>query len=64
MLFYQHRQIIEILTKDNDFYRGSPQIECYLEDGSLVTILVEWIDESRKGELDERLASVRRDIPR
>jgi len=30
---------------------------CYLEDGASVWILKEWIDQTKKGELDQYLAS-------
>lgn len=53
MLLYQHRCIIE-LTKPSTTDQGM-QIWAYLEDGSNVCIPVEWIDETRKGELDAEL---------
>lgn len=56
MLLYQHRQISEI--NDLQVHPHDPSsvdAQCYLEDGSSVWILVEWIDQTEKGELREYL---------
>lgn len=54
MLYYQHNRILEIDELD----LRAPQCRCYLEDGSVVYIPLDYIDESHQGELDEYLDRV------
>jgi len=58
MLFYQNRQIIDIIDiKAHPHDPACVDVQCYLEDGALVWILAEWIDQTKKGELHQYLAS-------